>query len=254
MNKFIYLLLAISLFACGKETPTKQTKVETEQVEELRMSASDYNSEGMKFYNKKQYEKAATSFENAVKVDPKHKLANYNLACTYANMVDECGTIETRDVGEEYIFKQLKIAAQLDPNVKNKAPKDSDLIFYAKDTQFLEALSLLPAKNDSEGWKKIITDEDFVYEGNCVGGSGIFPATCDHFFFSKDGSFTVDEANEECEFNYEECEKIHSLSTKKTGTYIIENQKLLLEYESGKTKEIDIPIHMFVRKGSECSI
>ena len=134
---FIAVVLAAALTGgCGKKEESSSGG--SAETSESTQSANEFNNKGMEFYKKKDYASAAEAFRQAIAASPKHKLANYNLACTYALMLaeDECVLIK-----ESAIFNQLKIAADLDPNVKTKAPKDSDFKKFNKSTRtFVKSL------------------------------------------------------------------------------------------------------------------
>jgi len=236
------ILLTIALLAagCGKKDESANNSG-TETITSESAEAQRLNESGMEYYKKKDYTNAATEFEKAIKADPKHKLANYNLACTYALMFNECEVFPR----ESDIFNQLKKAAELDPNVKTKAPKDSDFKNFNKSTRFLDALGLLPEKSDNNGWKNIMTSQKGWNIGNC--GGGVYTSQCDGITFNEDGTFVKSTVNRECMHDMEENEACKDFDMSnpyvdKPGKYEIKNQKAILKFDSGKTEEMSLPI------------
>jgi tetratricopeptide (TPR) repeat protein len=91
--------------------------------------AEAYNIKGMEFYHQRQYDSAEIWFREAVKENPDHKLANYNLACVLSLQLsrDHWGWhLEYGDKRDP--FAQLKRAIELDPAAAQKAAQDPDFM------------------------------------------------------------------------------------------------------------------------------
>lgn len=241
----ILLIYGIFSTGCSKtgEGGDNQAHNATKPITESASNAESqhFNKSGMEFYKKREYQLAVEEFKKAINSDPEHKLANYNLACTYALMFDECEVFPR----ESDIFNQLKKAADLDPSVRTKALKDSDFKKFNKSTRFFAALNLLPKKEDNEGWKNILIGTESWNIGNC--GGGVYSTQCDGIIFNKNGTFIKNVVNSECMSapDDEKACKNFDMSDpyiKQTGKYEIKNQKAILKFDSGKTEEMSLPI------------
>ncbi len=107
-----------------------------------KLSAGYCNAQGMEFYNNKLYYSAELMFRNALILDPKHILANYNLACVYALQIktedfyQRNPTLRTKHY--QRALKQLEKAIQVDPSAREKAKRDKDLESLANWTKYLK--------------------------------------------------------------------------------------------------------------------
>jgi len=91
--------------------------------------AQRYNIRGMEFYRHRQYDSAAAWFRAALKEEPNHKLASYNLACALALRLS--GDHWVWDIGDDPVqnpFDALARAIELDPGAARKAAHDPDFI------------------------------------------------------------------------------------------------------------------------------
>ncbi|MFZ1947307.1 MAG: tetratricopeptide repeat protein [bacterium] len=89
--------------------------------------AQAHNLRGMEFYRQRQYDSAAACFRAALKENPSHKLAAYNLACALALRLSRDHS--EWDVGEDSRqdpFQALERAIEIDPEAKFKAAHDGD--------------------------------------------------------------------------------------------------------------------------------
>ena len=242
MNKItILIIFAVFLVGCGKKEESENTSKDSVGSVIENNAANELHKQAMELYRKKDYPGAAELFKKIIAADPEHKLANYNLACTYALMFHECEIFPR----ESDIFNQLKKAADLDPAVKTRALKDKDFKNFNKSIRFLEALNLLPVKSDNDGWKKIMTGQERWNIGNC--GGGVYTSQCDGITFKKDGTFIKNIVNRECMGAPDDVEKCRDFDMSdpyinQSGTYEIKNQKATLKFDSGKSEEMSLPI------------
>ena len=249
MKKHLHItaiLLAIAILAanCGKkDEAANESAGEAKTVTAKGYAAAQkLNESGMEFYKKKDYWGAAAEFKKAIEADPTHKLANYNLACVYALLLED----DLAEPSGYTVIEQLEKAIKLDPNVKTKAAKDSDFNNMRRDTRFMELVGLLP--QDSDGWKNHLTDREEWVLGNC--GGGIYNSLCDYISFKKDNTFRKKIALHECFGLSEEELKNTKNCTNfgkdyyiyESGKYDIRGTKAVIEFESGKTEEISLPI------------
>ena len=100
-------------------------KFELRVVTTRNFVAQIYNDLGMSHHKKKDFEKSAHYFHNAMQADPSLKLAHYNYACALA-------LLKHPDTE-----KALKSAIDVGgPTVKARAAKDSDFAAVASETWF----------------------------------------------------------------------------------------------------------------------
>ncbi len=251
MKKILIVMLLLSFIACSKDKPETATNKGSENqiVDNTEMSANDYNNKGMDFYRQKDFVNAVKNFREAIKLNKNHPNANYNLACMYSLLVDECGMIELEDesLGESAVFEQLLKAVSINPGIRNKAPKDSDFKRYHNDIRFLNALDLLPAGNNLSGWTNILTSRKSWVLPEC--GMGVYESSCNSLSFQKDGTFTKNKYDWEClTGGKENCNQ----QNQRPGKYEIKNMNLILNYNDGskETKALPLPEHT----GDPCGV
>jgi len=235
----LLLLITLPFASCKKEGGPDQNDAAAKNVSVAAGEAQQHNEKGMELYHKKAYADAAKEFRLAIASDPNHKLANYNLACVMALQFDIC---EPEPSAEE-VLSQLKAAAKLDPEVRTKAPKDRDFAKFHGEPRFLEALDLLPGKEDAAGWKKILTGRQWNI-GGC--GAGVYGSICNTIRFRDDSTFQKKEARLAClgDPESEGCEGFQMQNPYRNliGSYEIKNGKAVLHYDSGETEELGLPI------------
>lgn len=102
-------------------------------------SAGDLNTKGFRLYKQKNYTAAIEFFKEAIKADPNHALAHYNLASTMA-LLRKLGRTCEADAYREVIREHLERAVALDPSRAERMKTDPDLevvrdtVFYLKFT------------------------------------------------------------------------------------------------------------------------
>lgn len=110
---------------CGEYTDTYPLKT----MPVPKFAASVYNSLGMRYHQKKDYEGSAKLFEKAAFTDPKHKYATYNLACALALLKDPKAEIALR--------KAIALGGK---KTKHKAKRDSDFDGVRKESWFISVV------------------------------------------------------------------------------------------------------------------
>jgi len=92
-------------------------------------AAQAYNLNGMEFYHQRRYDEAEACFRNALKEDPSHKLANYNLACILSLKLTRDHWLWRFEDGDgDDPFAQLERAISVDPDAARKAALDPDFL------------------------------------------------------------------------------------------------------------------------------
>ena len=86
-------------------------------------------NKGLAYILTKDYQNAATAFEDAVELDGGHAKAYYGSAVAYARMQNGSKAAE-----------MLKKAVDNDPSLKEKAATDLEFVNYAPSAEFAEAL------------------------------------------------------------------------------------------------------------------
>lgn len=81
------------------------------------------NELGIAALNKKDFENAKKYFLQTLKKNPSDAFANYNLACLYALLLNQCEL----DTSEDQIMELLEKAIRSKPQYKSKMLKDNDL-------------------------------------------------------------------------------------------------------------------------------
>lgn len=100
-------------------------------------SAGDLNTKGYRLYKQKNYEAAIGAFQDAIKADPNHALAHYNLASTLS-LMRKWGKICDVDAYRDVIREHLERAVALDPTRAQRMKADPDLevihdtVFYLR--------------------------------------------------------------------------------------------------------------------------
>lgn len=89
------------------------------------------NNLGVLYIQDKDYKAARSSFEKAIRLDPKRVDPHYNLACVCALMGETTSSIA-----------HLRMASSLDPNVKKWAREDTDLNNLRGIPQFEESIGV----------------------------------------------------------------------------------------------------------------
>ena len=88
------------------------------------MTADDFNSYGMDFYEKGLFNEAVLMFSHALKLNNEHVLATYNLACIKSILLPE------DDRGDDYTVSEiadlLRRSIELDFSRRNRALEDPD--------------------------------------------------------------------------------------------------------------------------------
>lgn len=196
--------------------------------------ANRFNNSGMEAYKKKRYKEAARWFTRAIAASVDHKLAGYNLACTYALARGACGYLEDSDgspfdgnLSNEIILRQLEMAIKIDPKAREFARKDPDFEKVKNDIAFLKLVGALPAPADNAAWQKILTSRQYWYLNECGGGA----FGCSHFSFKIDGTFEFYKTGHMCTGDAG-CIPEEPKTMK--GTYEVKNARVLVIFESGQ--------------------
>ena len=93
--------------------------------------AQTCNLKGMEAYRLSRWDEAAQWFREALKDDPNHKFANYNLACVLARLLSSdhrTWEMVGADPDNYSPFEQLKRAIAVDPEAGRKAAHDPDFV------------------------------------------------------------------------------------------------------------------------------
>jgi tetratricopeptide (TPR) repeat protein len=100
-----------------------------ESSRRARRRASDDNSDGMEQYQRGNYRAAASEFEDALRDDPWHVLAKYNLACQYSLLGDTEASIDTLNELSRWDHGDI-------PERMARARVDEDFISIRDDPRF----------------------------------------------------------------------------------------------------------------------
>lgn len=147
---------------------------------EPALTADQLNTQGYRLYKKGELEESREKFRDAVRVNPHHVLALYNLACVTTLLVDKKGCMEAED---NYMgaLAYLSRSIALDPARAKRATNDPDLVSL-RDSALYQLITNL---------KTIKTDEDikdflvaFSWAGNFSELSGPYY----RIWFDKNGS------------------------------------------------------------------
>lgn len=200
-------------------------------------TGENYNR-AMKSYSKKDYKSAAGFFKKSAGEFPGEAAVNYNLACLYALLLDDCQTIDTGEdsaVPEEEIFTYLEKAISIDPALKNRAQKDRDFLKVKEKARFLTATGQYAP--DQAGVKKFLCRVNAWYTGNCsMGAYG-----CDSVKFFRDGSVEYRPYGPDCEsleLPAGECGKIKKNNK---GRYRVLKDRIVIIYNDGRKFEFSYP-------------
>lgn len=115
MTRLILPLLALllALPASAQQAPAGQ-------------SAKELNTAGFRLYQDGKYAEALEKFRAATQADPKHALAQYNVAATLG-VLRKQGKVCDYDAYRETILQYLTAAVKLDPKRLKRAKEDADL-------------------------------------------------------------------------------------------------------------------------------
>lgn len=127
------------------QAPTALAKETSRGKKHNTPKAKKLNKLGLRAYKAKDYEKAVELFQQAIKADPTHAWAHFNLACTFG-VGDEC-MFDCNN--EDTAIEHLKLAIKYKPAIHKKLLKDTDLNrFHTKVAfQLLVGLSLKKTKD-----------------------------------------------------------------------------------------------------------
>jgi tetratricopeptide (TPR) repeat protein len=89
-------------------------------------SAKTLNTEGFQLYQAGKYPEALEKFRAAVQADPKHALAQYNVAATLG-VLRKQGLVCHHDAYKATILEYLTASVKLDPKRLKRAKEDADL-------------------------------------------------------------------------------------------------------------------------------
>lgn len=89
-------------------------------------SAKELNTTGFRLYQEGKYAEALEKFRAATQADPKHALAQYNVAATLG-VLRKQGKVCDYDAYRETILQYLTTAVKLDPKRLKRAKEDPDL-------------------------------------------------------------------------------------------------------------------------------
>lgn len=112
MNRLPLLLLTLSLALPAAAQPPP--------------SAKALNTEGFQLYQAGKYPEALEKFQAAAQADPKHALAQYNVAATLG-VLRKQGQICQHDAYRDTILEHLTASVKLDPKRLQRAKEDADL-------------------------------------------------------------------------------------------------------------------------------
>jgi len=112
----LLLALSLSLPAFAQSVPSTPSTP----------SAKELNTTGFRLYQAGKYAEALEKFRAAVQADPKHALAQYNVAATLG-VLRKQGQICEYDAYQSTILQYLTAAVKLDPRRLKRAKEDADL-------------------------------------------------------------------------------------------------------------------------------
>lgn len=130
------------------------------------------NELGIAALNKKDFENAKKYFLQTLKKNPGDAFANYNLACVYALLLNQCEL----DASEDQIIELLGKAIRSKPQYKSKMLKDNDLIIVRGKYSF----------NALAGFSKKEILTKVIWYGPSPGAYG----PMDQIIFLPNGTFT----------------------------------------------------------------
>jgi hypothetical protein len=117
-------------------------------------SAADrLNAEGFSFYRQRKYHEAAGVFRRALKRDPKHALANFNLAATLG-VFRKLGQVCQEEAYVGTILQYLTTAIESDPGRKGRMKSDTDFDTIRDSFGYQKLLGFSPKK--PEDLKRIL--------------------------------------------------------------------------------------------------
>ncbi len=111
------LLLALSLSLPAAAQPA---------AAQPALTAKDLNTEGFRLYQAGKYPEALEKFQAAAKKDPKHALAQYNVAATLG-VLRKQGKVCEYEAYPSTILEHLTVSVRLDPKRLKRAKEDADL-------------------------------------------------------------------------------------------------------------------------------
>ena len=112
------LLLALSLALPASAQPAASAQAAP--------SAKALNTEGFRLYQAGKYPEALEKFRAAAEADPKHALAQYNVAATLG-VLRKQGLVCHHDAYKATILQYLTASVKLDPKRLKRAKEDADL-------------------------------------------------------------------------------------------------------------------------------
>ncbi|OVE76839.1 hypothetical protein BVX98_04580 [bacterium F11] len=142
---------------------------------------TNFNTLGYREYKKGNYRKAEELFERAIRLNPKHVLAHYNLACTRALLLEQEGGYEMGPNYLDTIIKSVKKSIELDPKRKKRALEDSDLRVIHGTIYFRVLKGELDLNSDAI-IMKLIKEQPWTNDDSC--GNSMFSS---RLIFSENG-------------------------------------------------------------------
>jgi tetratricopeptide (TPR) repeat protein len=118
MMRCSLLLLALSL--------SLPAAAQTAKPAQPARTARDLNTEGFRLYQAGKYPEALEKFQAATKKDPKHALAQYNVAATLG-VLRKQGKVCEYEAYPSTIVEYLTASVRLDPKRLKRAKEDPDL-------------------------------------------------------------------------------------------------------------------------------
>lgn len=121
---FSVLCVAVLPFsACVKKKNLEQRckQYASERGYSKQLTAPAYNSLGLRFYEQKEYKKAADLFRCSIQLNNSYQVTHYNLACMLSLQYGQGDKTVKRE-----LFRHLAVAVKLDPVYFQKIKTDSD--------------------------------------------------------------------------------------------------------------------------------
>jgi tetratricopeptide (TPR) repeat protein len=211
----------------------------------LAQSNSTSNELGIAALNKKDYGNAKKYFLQTLKKSPNDAFANYNLACVYALLLNQCEL----DATEEQIIQLLEKAIRSKPQYKDKMLKDKDLAIIKGKYSF----------NALAGFSKKEILTKVIWYGPSPGAYG----PLDQIIFYENGTFTYsikkfsdsgEILQEEIsgKYNWEKEENLFIQFNKSASIQNLKSKKLNVKISNG-VLEIEGFDHSFLDEPDRCS-
>jgi tetratricopeptide (TPR) repeat protein len=182
-------------------------------------AAQSYNLQGMNAYRQFKWKAAEELFRKALREDPDHKLANYNLACVLSlELGGNHYPVDVEEGGPNDPLEQLARAITVDPDAARKAAHDPDFT----NVRLMPRFQILIGADltDPRLLEIILVAQGEWYGPRCGAWCG------DNIFFFADGQVQKE--------IFKEDEEFHHVLEYVPGTYSIEAGVITVRFGSGE--------------------